>query len=90
MIFKPLLNKIRKYTFESLDSNILEILKIQERDIKRPSPFWQSLVLLKWTIEFAEFDYYLLSLLPSNTLSIPKSPTPSLPTQTDCLPAPFQ
>lgn len=55
MDFKPIRNKIRKHTFDSLVFHILELLRIYEES-PNPSPFWHPLLLLKWTLEFAEQD----------------------------------
>ncbi len=54
MDFKPIRNKIRKFTYESLVIHLLTILKEQENIKSKPSPFWHALLLLKWTLEFAE------------------------------------
>lgn len=54
MDFKQIRNKLRKFTYESLVIHLLTILKEQENIISKPSPFWHPLLLLKWTLEFAE------------------------------------
>lgn len=57
MDFKPIRNKLRKFSFESLTVHLLTILKEQEKETSRPSPFWHPLILLKWTLEFAGENY---------------------------------
>lgn len=54
--FKPIRNKIRNFTFDSLTDEILSILKIFENDEKKRS-FWHPLLLLKWNLEFSKKNY---------------------------------
>lgn len=54
--FKPIRNKIRNYSYDSLTIHLLDILKEQERN-EGPTPFWHALLLLKWTLEFAGESY---------------------------------
>lgn len=56
MNFKPIRNKLRKFTYDSLCSQLLKILKDSENSDK-PIAFWQPLLLLKWTLEFSESDH---------------------------------
>jgi hypothetical protein len=56
MDFKPIRNKLRKFTFDSLCQQLLNILKDAENSHK-PIAFWQPLLLLKWSLEFAESDH---------------------------------
>jgi hypothetical protein len=52
MEFNTIRNKIRTFTYDSLASLLLQLLKNQEAS-ERVSPIWHPLVLLKWTLEFA-------------------------------------
>ena len=52
MSFKPIRNKLRKYTFDSLVDPILKILRDQESSNNKYA-FWHSLLLLRWTLEFS-------------------------------------
>lgn len=56
MDFKPIRNKIRTFSYHSLTTHLLLILKEQEAS-QRPQAFWHSLTLLKWTLEFAGESY---------------------------------
>ncbi|WP_413670132.1 hypothetical protein ACEN9X_09435 [Mucilaginibacter sp. Mucisp86] len=56
MDFKPIRNKIRTFSYHSLTTHLLQILKEQETS-ERPQAFWHSLTLLKWTLEFAGESY---------------------------------
>jgi len=56
MDFKPIRNKIRTFSYHSLTTHLLQILKEQEAS-ERPQAFWHSLTLLKWTLEFAGEKY---------------------------------
>jgi hypothetical protein len=52
MDFKPIRNKLRKYSYESLVEEILTLLHFYENQAS-PVPYWHPLLLLRWTMEFA-------------------------------------
>lgn len=53
MDYKPIRNKIRKYTYDSFTTEVLGILREQDANRLRPQPFWHPLLLLKWGLEFS-------------------------------------
>ena len=53
MHFNSIKRKIEGLSYISLVSRLLNILKDMEQQNK-PNAFWHPLVLLKWSIEFAE------------------------------------
>lgn len=57
MDFKPIRNKLRTFTFESITSEILTLLKEIEINDKIRFPFWHLLLLLKWNLEFSIKNY---------------------------------
>ena len=56
MDFKPIRNKIKTFTFESITNEILAILKLYEQDNQKQR-FWHPLILLKWNLEFSDRKY---------------------------------
>lgn len=57
MDFKPIRNKIKRFTFDSLTKEILSLLKEIENDKGIRLPFWHLLLLLKWNLEFSDKNY---------------------------------
>lgn len=57
MDFKPIRNKLRTFTFESITREILTLLKEIEISNKNRFPFWHLLLLLKWNLEFSYKNY---------------------------------
>jgi len=57
MDFKPIRNKLRTFTFESITNEILSLLKELEINKKIRLPFWHLLLLLKWNLEFSDKNY---------------------------------
>lgn len=56
MDFKPIRNKIKSFSYDSLAILLLNSLKYLEKQ-DNLTAFWHPLLLLKWTIEFAEDKY---------------------------------
>jgi hypothetical protein len=56
MDFKPIRNKIRKFSYDSLVEHLLTLLRKFQAE-STPQPFWHPLVILKWTLEFAGEQY---------------------------------
>tara|TARA_R110002049_G_scaffold73897_1_gene190835 strand:+ start:3538 stop:5004 length:1467 start_codon:yes stop_codon:yes gene_type:complete len=57
MDFKPIRNKIKRFTFDSLTNEILSLLKKIENDKAIQLPFWHLLLLLKWNLEFCDKNF---------------------------------
>jgi hypothetical protein len=56
MDYKPFRNKIRSFTYDSLTTLLLQSLNSLEKR-EGLTPFWHPLIILKWTLEFAEDKY---------------------------------
>ncbi|MBE7630504.1 hypothetical protein [Tenacibaculum piscium] len=56
MDFKPIRNKLRTFTLDSVTNELLIILKEFEKD-ERKQRFWHPLILLKWNLEFSDKKY---------------------------------
>ncbi|WP_430409568.1 hypothetical protein [Kordia sp.] len=56
MDFKPIRNKLKTFTLDSVTNEILIILKKFEKD-ERKQRFWHPLILLKWNLEFSDKKY---------------------------------
>ncbi|MEL0456787.1 hypothetical protein WJN01_11140 [Flavobacteriaceae bacterium SZ-1-7] len=57
MDYKPIRNKLRSFTFESITIEILILLKEIEKSKKIRFAFWHLLLLLKWNLEFSDKKY---------------------------------
>ena len=57
MDYKPIRNKIRRFTTESLTREILLLLRKIEINEKLRLPFFHLLLLLKWNYEFSDKNY---------------------------------
>ncbi|TDQ27923.1 hypothetical protein [Tenacibaculum caenipelagi] len=53
MDFKPIRNKLRNLTLDSVTNELLIILKEFEKGEKKHR-FWHPLILLKWNLEFSD------------------------------------
>ncbi|CAM1345096.1 hypothetical protein [Tenacibaculum amylolyticum] len=56
MDFKPIRNKLRTFTLDSVTNELLILLKEFEKS-KRKHRFWHPLILLKWNLEFSDKKY---------------------------------
>lgn len=52
MDYKPIRNKLKTFTFDSVTIEILKLLRLEERDDDLRLPVWHLLLLLKWNYEF--------------------------------------
>ena len=57
MEYKPIRNKLKTFTFESINIQILEQLRRTEIDKNYNLPIWNLLLLLKWNYEFYPKKY---------------------------------
>ena len=57
MDYKPIRNKLKNFTFDSITIEILNLLKELENKKKLHLPFWHLLLLLKWNLIFSKKNY---------------------------------
>ena len=57
MDYKPIRNKLKNFTFDSLTIEILKLLKEIENNKKLKLPFWHLLLLLKWNLIFSKKNH---------------------------------
>lgn len=57
MDYKPIRNKLKYFTFDSLTIEILNLLRELENNRKLHVPFWHLLLLLKWNLIFSKKNY---------------------------------
>lgn len=69
MNYKPIRNKLGRFTYNSLVRELLSVLKNQEKS-SRPQAFWQGLLLLRWAIEFGGRNYPLKEATRKDIVSL--------------------